>query len=165
MSLIFSRLHQTVVNYNDEPEVDEDYIARTPPPKKKDPDDYDYLKDKESKGPVYEDEPYACDKQSTLYIFNQTKFMKGSGSHTEGPTKCSKPYFVKRIPYSNLLLVTVKAMYPSCSRKLSTDPEIITYVEDFPCHKLYLNELESRKNEECYTDHPEVSVLMIIKMS
>lgn len=39
--------------------------------------------------------------------------------------------------------------------KNTTEPETIPYTTQFPCHKLYLNDLPRRRLEECYTEHPD----------
>lgn len=69
---------------------------------------------------------------------------------------CSRPYFFKRIPYSNLLLVVVNTEHQSCNPYVTSSPVEIEYDEKFPCHKLKLNDLPRRRLDECFTEHPDV---------
>lgn len=73
-----------------------------------------------------------------------------------------RPYFFQRIPYSNLLLLVIDASQsPGCSVKVSAQPTEMGYDEEFPCYKLSLNDLERRRLDECFTEHPEVSFIRI----
>lgn len=65
-----------------------------------------------------------------------------------------RPFFVNRIPRSNLLLVVVDTKHEMTDIKLSTEPVELT-VEDVynvthPCHKLYMNTLPRRRLDECF---------------
>lgn len=67
-----------------------------------------------------------------------------------------RPFYIGKIPNSNLLLVAVdhngtEDTYP----KSVTDPQDIVYdnVKN-PCHKLILNDLERRPLSGCYNEHP-----------
>lgn len=71
-----------------------------------------------------------------------------------------RPYFFKRIPYSNLLLVVVNAEHQSCNPDMTSSPVEIVYEQEFPCHKLKLNDLPRRRLDECFTEHPDVSVVL-----
>lgn len=69
-----------------------------------------------------------------------------------------RPFFFKRIPYSNLLLVVIDAAHSTCNRIVSSALTEIKYEdEEFPCYKLNLNDLPRRRLDECFTEHPEVS--------
>lgn len=109
------------------------------------------------KEPVFKEESYPCDKKTNLYILDQQMFIQGKDYGEEVPTNCSKPYFVKRIPKSNLLFVSVNALFGSCVRKMSVEPQLITYNNAFPCNKLNMNFWPRRRLDECFTEHPDVS--------
>lgn len=80
--------------------------------------------------------------------------------------KCiySRPFFVKRIAHSNLLLVVVKNAESSQSH-LSVNPVKMEYTNasdnttDHSCNKLNLNSFYRRKLGGCYNSHPEVITL------
>uniref|UniRef100_A0A1B0CZ82 Uncharacterized protein n=1 Tax=Phlebotomus papatasi TaxID=29031 RepID=A0A1B0CZ82_PHLPP len=161
--LHLSRLHLWLVEGVPLEEVYDDYDTATPPydkgPSQKklrkgqsqEEEDY-FNRPKEIK---YETFHYACDKQSQLYILNQSMFIQGNGFSGEGPRNCSRPYYIKRIPHSNLILVVVNTMYSSCYRFLTAEPQVILYNVSFPCHKLAMNYLPRRRLEECFTEHPD----------
>ncbi|XP_066590097.1 voltage-dependent calcium channel subunit alpha-2/delta-3 [Prorops nasuta] len=100
---------------------------------------------------------YPCDQKRTLYSMNQTIADKGVTNHSD---YCSRPFFAQRVEHTNLLLVVVDALYPTCYKRLDVTPiEILpnqynnnTYGR--PCHKLPLNELKRRRLEGCFTEHP-----------
>ncbi|CAK9808523.1 Voltage-dependent calcium channel subunit alpha-2/delta-3 [Anthophora plagiata] len=100
---------------------------------------------------------YPCDQKRTLYMMNNT--IAGNGI-TEHPDYCSRPFHARRVPHTNLLLVVVDAMYPTCYKRLEVTPVIISpleYVngsESAPCHKIPLNDLKRRRLEGCFTEHP-----------
>ncbi|XP_058447088.1 voltage-dependent calcium channel subunit alpha-2/delta-3 isoform X2 [Malaya genurostris] len=107
---------------------------------------------------VYE----ACDKKSDLYVMQQDRFIKGDGFFYEAqpvnPAELlHRPYFAKRIPRSNLLMVIVESEYPSDHVILSASPQVINHndTEGLPCVKTRLNFLPRRRLEECYTEHPD----------
>jgi len=72
-----------------------------------------------------------------------------------------RPFFVKRIAHSNLLLVVVKNAESSQSH-LSVNPVKVEYkntsgiITDHSCNKLNLNSFYRRKLGGCYNSHPEV---------
>lgn len=76
----------------------------------------------------------------------------------------SRPFFVKRIAHSNLLLVVVKNAESSQSH-LSVKPVKVEYTNesdnttDHSCNKLNLNSFYRRKLGGCYNSHPEVITL------
>lgn len=75
---------------------------------------------------------------------------------------CFRPFFVKRIAHSNLLLVVVKNAESSQSN-LSVNPIKVKYnnssgiITDHSCNKLNLNSFYRRKLGGCYNSHPEVN--------
>lgn len=74
---------------------------------------------------------------------------------------CFRPFFVKRIAHSNLLLVVVKNAESSQSN-LSVNADKIDYKDpmnintDHSCNKLNINPFYRRKLGGCYNSHPEV---------
>nr|CAD7411482.1 unnamed protein product [Timema cristinae] len=69
---------------------------------------------------------------------------------------CSRPFHLRHIPYSNLVLVVVETLYPTCYRRLSVAPMEVYYnYSKYPCQKVQLNELPRRKRMGCFSDHPE----------
>lgn len=70
----------------------------------------------------------------------------------------SRPFIVKRIPHTNLLLIVVNTLHQSCYRPLSAQVKKVEYNETIlSCNKLYLNSLPRRRLAGCYNEHPEVS--------
>nr|CAD7409036.1 unnamed protein product [Timema poppensis] len=72
------------------------------------------------------------------------------------------PFHLRHIPYSNLVLVVVETLYPTCYRRLSVAPMEVYYnYSKYPCQKVQLNELPRRKRMGCFSDHPqEVDIKM-----
>lgn len=72
-----------------------------------------------------------------------------------------RPFSVKRIAHSNLLLVVVQNAESSQSN-LSVNPDKVKYSDptntntDHSCNKLNLNSFYRRKLGGCYNSHPEV---------
>uniref|UniRef100_A0A182WHK4 VWFA domain-containing protein n=1 Tax=Anopheles minimus TaxID=112268 RepID=A0A182WHK4_9DIPT len=103
-----------------------------------------------------------CDKKANLYVMQQDKFIKGEGFFYEPPPPpmeeiLFQPYFAKRIPRSNLLMIIVENEYKVDRVVLSAEPEVISHNESeaLPCVKTKLNFLPRRRLEECYTEHPD----------
>ncbi|XP_052896426.1 voltage-dependent calcium channel subunit alpha-2/delta-3 [Anopheles moucheti] len=103
-----------------------------------------------------------CDKKSNLYVMQQDKFINGAGFFYEPPPlpleePLYQPYFAKRIPRSNLLMIIVENEYKVDRVVLSAQPEVIAHNESeaLPCVKTKLNFLHRRRLEECYTEHPD----------
>nr|XP_034192789.1 voltage-dependent calcium channel subunit alpha-2/delta-3 isoform X1 [Osmia lignaria] len=100
---------------------------------------------------------YPCDQKRILYMMNNT--IAGMGI-TDHPDYCSRPFYARRVPHTNLLLVVVDAMYPTCYKRLEVTPvnisplEYTNGTESAPCHKMPLNDLKRRRLEGCFTEHP-----------
>ncbi|KAL9929271.1 ca[2+] channel Muscle-specific alpha2/delta subunit [Glossina fuscipes fuscipes] len=93
-----------------------------------------------------------CDKQSTLYSL-QPNSLEGINDYIKVPN--SRPFYLKKIPNTNLLLVVVNVLMPSKGVRLTTEPQPIEYETEFPCYKLNMSFYERRRIEECYTEHPD----------
>ncbi|XP_054278743.1 voltage-dependent calcium channel unc-36-like [Macrosteles quadrilineatus] len=100
----------------------------------------------------------SCDKFGYLYLLQSTEKQAKYRSSHEDP--CHRPYFVRRIPHTNLLLIVVKALYATCSKDETTEFSELHY-EDEPepqipsCVKMYLNDLPRRRLSGCYNQHPQ----------
>ncbi|XP_018059590.1 PREDICTED: voltage-dependent calcium channel subunit alpha-2/delta-4-like isoform X2 [Atta colombica] len=98
-----------------------------------------------------------CDQKRTLYMLNETVAAKGVTNHSD---YCSRPFYAQRVAHTNLLLVVVDSMYPTCYKRLEVTPVNISPLEytnstgDKPCHKIPLNTLKRRRLENCFTEHP-----------
>lgn len=118
---------------------------------KDDGDDGDAIFKEPEPDPIYE----ACDMRSTLYSL-QPKALNDINDLIEMPS--TRPFLVKKIPNSNLVLVVVNVLMPSRSVRLTTAPVRITsYDLEFPCYKLNMSFYERRRIEECYTQDENVS--------
>ncbi|KAK0182558.1 hypothetical protein PV327_000684, partial [Microctonus hyperodae] len=101
---------------------------------------------------------FACDQKRKLYIMNQTMAVH---QITNSSIQCSRPFYAQLVPYTNLLLVVVNTLYPSCYERLEVLPEEIDPseypegTEPAPCHKKSLGDLPRRPLEECFTEHSE----------
>ncbi|XP_034669004.1 voltage-dependent calcium channel subunit alpha-2/delta-3 [Drosophila subobscura] len=114
---------------------------------KEDSDDDDALFQEPEPDPIY----HPCDMRSTLYAL-QPAALIGINDFVEVPS--TRPFLVKKIPNSNLLLVVVNVLMPSRSVRLTTEPQpILEYSKEFPCYKLNMSFYERRRIEECYTEH------------
>ncbi|KAF6216162.1 hypothetical protein GE061_000501 [Apolygus lucorum] len=99
----------------------------------------------------------ACDKRGKLYMLQH---LSKEGYSSEVPVDCSRPFYVKRLPHTNLLLIVVNALHQSCFREVSNRMEKIEY--DNPndnnstpsCNKLNLNSLPRRPLSGCFNYHP-----------
>ncbi|XP_076762521.1 ca[2+] channel Muscle-specific alpha2/delta subunit isoform X2 [Xylocopa sonorina] len=100
---------------------------------------------------------YPCDQKRTLYIMNNTIAGRGITNHSD---YCSRPFYARRVPHTNLLLVIIDAMYPTCYKRLEITPvnisplEYVNGSDSAPCHKIPLNDLKRRRLEGCFTEHP-----------
>ncbi|XP_033327950.2 ca[2+] channel Muscle-specific alpha2/delta subunit isoform X1 [Megalopta genalis] len=100
---------------------------------------------------------YPCDQKRILYMMNYTVAGEGVSNHED---YCSRPFYARRVPHTNLLLVVVDAMYATCYKRLEVTPVIISPLEytngseSAPCHKMPLNDLKRRRLEGCFTEHP-----------
>ncbi|XP_015127549.1 voltage-dependent calcium channel subunit alpha-2/delta-3 isoform X1 [Diachasma alloeum] len=100
---------------------------------------------------------HKCDQKRILYMMNQTR--------ADTPIRnidsvCSRPFYAQRVPQTNLLLVVVNSLYPSCWARLETEPieinpaEYMEDSDDAACYKKKLNDLPRRPLEGCFTEHP-----------
>ncbi|PBC33968.1 Voltage-dependent calcium channel subunit alpha-2/delta-3 [Apis cerana cerana] len=100
---------------------------------------------------------YPCDQKRILYMMNTTIASQGITNHSD---YCSRPFYARRVPHTNLLLVVVDSMYPTCYKRLEVTPvnisplEYTNGTESAPCHKIPLNDLKRRRLEGCFTEHP-----------
>lgn len=144
------------MEYTDE--IEDEYVAvgdggkASASKPKSDDDDEDALFDEPEPDPVYK----PCDMRSTLYVL-QPNSLVGINDQVVAPS--TRPFFVKKIPNSNLVLVVVNVLMPSRSIRLTTEPQRMNYQTNFPCYKLNMSFYERRRIEECYTMHKEVSIL------
>lgn len=118
---------------------------------KEDGDDGEAIFQEPEPEPIYE----PCDMRSTLYSL-QPKALNDVNDFIQLPS--TRPFLVKKIPNSNLVLVVVNVLMPSRSVRLTTEPVRITnYDTEFPCYKLNMSFYERRRIEECYTQDENVS--------
>ncbi|CAH1392783.1 unnamed protein product [Nezara viridula] len=117
---------------------------------------------KKSKEPKKSTEP--CDKTGYLYLLQHLN--KKDGYYSPEPVNCSRPFYVKRVPHTNLLLIVVNVLHQSCYRKLSSTMERIEYrhsnntnssLSPSSCQKLMLNSLPRRSLSGCFNTHPSES--------
>ncbi|GLV37628.1 Ca[2+] channel Muscle-specific alpha2/delta subunit [Carabus blaptoides fortunei] len=127
----------------------------------------EYFKALREKKPEIVNISEPCDLKANLYLLNQTKFINRNEYSGEEKSQCSKPFYAKRIPHSNLLFVVVLASTQSCDSKLSASKQTIIYSGDIqpPCHKLELNRLHRRKLLGCFNEHPLESEINISILS
>nr|CAD7461514.1 unnamed protein product [Timema tahoe] len=102
-----------------------------------------------------------CDQKAFLYMLQQN-LLPRDGVYKKNASHCSRPFHLRHIPYSNLVLVVVETLYPTCYRRLSVAPMEVYYnYSKYPCQKVQLNELPRRKRMGCFSDHPqEVDIKM-----
>lgn len=117
-----------------------------------------------------------CDKKATLYVMQQeiegqtyntsewVRFAtkKFHHAHLKRKLIClmhliRRLFYFSRIPHSNLLLIIIgptNQNYPKIV--LGAEPRRINYTflgdDTFPCHKKYLNKLERRRLDDCFTE-------------
>ncbi|XP_037958547.1 voltage-dependent calcium channel subunit alpha-2/delta-3 [Teleopsis dalmanni] len=134
-------------------EIDDDYepvpetFAGQQPKTKEITEDGELIFQEPEPEPVYS----PCDMKSTLYAL-QPNSLEGINDYIKMPN--SRPFYLKKIPNTNLLLVVVNVLMPSKGVRLTTEPQIIEYDAEFPCYKLNMSFYERRRIEECYTEHP-----------
>lgn len=109
-----------------------------------------------------------CDEKFDLYLFQNLSADGYTPKKVSATAKCSRPFFVTRIDYTNLLLVVVDPDYQTCVRRLSINPIRIKYNTSYgdirACHKANvtykypkkqlcgtrdLNSTQGRYNESC----------------
>ncbi|XP_023032149.1 voltage-dependent calcium channel subunit alpha-2/delta-3 [Drosophila willistoni] len=116
---------------------------------KEDSDDDDALFQEPEEEPTYK----PCDMRSTLYALQPAKLL-AFNDYIEAPS--TRPFLVKKIPNSNLLLVVVNVLMPTRNIRLTTEPQrILEYSQEFPCYKLNMSFYERRRLEDCYTKHKD----------
>lgn len=111
-----------------------------------------------------------CDKKAVLYIMQQEQKHEETvetemecvcrkGLNGTVLTKCflCRDFYYQRIPYSNLLFIYLKKDTVEHSAKYDAAMEKIEYSEQFPCHKKNVNELSTRRLEDCFTCDERVS--------
>ncbi|XP_018912174.2 LOW QUALITY PROTEIN: voltage-dependent calcium channel subunit alpha-2/delta-3 [Bemisia tabaci] len=109
----------------------------------------------EEKAPEIEVKSEPCDWKADLYLLQH---LSAEGYQSSSIVNCSRPFIVKRIPHTNLLLIVVNTLHQSCYRPLSAQVKKVEYNETIlSCNKLYLNSLPRRRLAGCYNEHPEVS--------
>lgn len=130
---------------------------------------------------------YACEKEINLYVLQQELFTKEDFSGEINTPKarlgwgikivtillicCTlRNYYVKKIPYSNLIFVAINnTIKKNSNLYFNTEPKQITDEPVFqlkymnttllPCKKLDLNNLPRRRLTGCYNEHPLVGCL------
>lgn len=104
-----------------------------------------------------------CEKQMDLFVLLENKDI--DSVHFVNHNR--KPFYIVKIPHSNLLLVVVQnAYFPSHVEKFNATPRNIRYDNiKNPCHKLILNDLDRRRLAGCYNEHPLVSFIPSLYIS
>ncbi|KAL0134742.1 hypothetical protein PUN28_001483 [Cardiocondyla obscurior] len=99
---------------------------------------------------------YSCDQKRTLYMLNRTVAAKGVTTH---PKYCSRPFYAQGVGHTNLVLVVVNSLFPTCYKRLEVGPvsisplEYTNGIDDKPCHKIPLNNLKKRKLKNCFSEY------------
>ncbi|KAJ8926857.1 hypothetical protein NQ314_020708, partial [Rhamnusium bicolor] len=107
---------------------------------------------------------YACETEINLYVLQQNLFISDN-FHGEINKAGVRNYYVKRIPYSNLIFVAINSTVMQNKRIFSTtNPKRITEEPVFqinymnttllPCKKLELSNLTTGRLTGCYNEHP-----------
>lgn len=118
---------------------------------KDDGDDGEAIFQEPEPEPIYK----PCDMRSTLYALQPSALV---GINDFINVSSTRPFLIKKIPNSNLVMVVVNVLMPSRSVRLTTEPQRITeYEEEFPCYKLNMSFYDRRRIEECFTEHEDVS--------
>ncbi|KAK4871804.1 hypothetical protein RN001_015928 [Aquatica leii] len=112
----------------------------------------------QNKLPVYDRKRTACELERDLYVFNP-KSLLNKELYSEEITidNCKRPFYIKQIPHSNLLLVAIKTTEEeTCYFLHSNSAKDIVYENHttFPCQKLYLNDLSRSPLQGCFNEHP-----------
>ena len=146
------------MEYTDE--IDDDYDAvpdafpgQQPKPKEITEDGKIIFQEKEPE-PIYS----ACDTKTTLYVL-EPNALDGINDFIKTPN--SRPFYLKKIPNTNLLIVVVNVLMPTKDVRLTTEAQRIEYDLEFPCYKLNMSFYERRRLEECYTEHSDVRKMLI----
>ncbi|XP_055904369.1 voltage-dependent calcium channel subunit alpha-2/delta-3 [Eupeodes corollae] len=92
-----------------------------------------------------------CDKKSTLFTLQEKNIDFNNYIRVNN----SRPFHLKRIPKSNLILIVVKVMFATEHIPMTTKPTRIEYDVEFPCYKLNMSFLERQRIAECFTEHPD----------
>ncbi|KAI5745508.1 hypothetical protein M8J76_011580 [Diaphorina citri] len=124
------------------------------------------------------DIPVACDNATTMYQL-QNLASEGYHSTSYSEINCTRPFFVKPIPHTNLLLIVVNTLYQSCYRRFESESTRIKYnisnnnqydktyfmydhymrtdpnAQDPACNKHYINLLPRRRMAGCFNQHPK----------
>lgn len=105
--------------------------------------------------PTPKQEYTPCDKKSTLYVSNENKIME---YNTIINSNYSNPFYIKKIPKSNLFLVIILTDSENQPDEIQPPlkPEQIIYGPSFPCYKLNMSFFERRRLEECFVEHANV---------
>ncbi|KAF5282678.1 hypothetical protein FQA39_LY17510 [Lamprigera yunnana] len=112
----------------------------------------------QNKIPVYQTRRTACELERDVYVFNPKPFVEKNVPLEEIIIDdCKRPFYIKQIPHSTLLLVAIKKVEDeSCHFMHSNAFHDIVYENEttFPCQKLYLNSLSRSPLQGCFNEHP-----------
>lgn len=134
--------------------VDEPYLETKP--KGDDGDEKEHVFHEPPPEPVF----VPCDKIVKLYTLDPVEVQKDR-DFTHLPN--SRPFHVKKIPNSNLLLIVIDVLKPSKGNiGMSVEPQMVVYDTEFPCYKLNMSFFKRRRIEECFTEDENVSMLQIL---
>ncbi|KAF5280798.1 hypothetical protein FQR65_LT14944 [Abscondita terminalis] len=116
----------------------------------------------QNKLPVYDDKRTACELERDLYVFNPKSLLeKNLFTEEISIDNCKRPFYLKQIPHSNLLLIAIKSVEEeTCYFLHSNAVKDIVYENHttFPCQKLYLNDLSRSPLLGCFNEHYLVSI-------
>ncbi|XP_065166775.1 voltage-dependent calcium channel subunit alpha-2/delta-3-like [Atheta coriaria] len=104
---------------------------------------------------------YPCDLQRSLFIMNHTKVKRGYSG--EVPRTYSRPFYIKHIRNSNLIIVAVNVSHSQRDINYTTDPSFVEYPVgvEHPCQKIDLTTLPRRGLTECFNSHPDEALIDI----
>ncbi|KAK7793435.1 hypothetical protein R5R35_010056 [Gryllus longicercus] len=135
----------------------EDYIEYNSSPEIESPDEEISFEETDWVVNKTKEETYfPCDQKTNLYLLMQESFFDEGYCHTS--ESCSRPFCMKRIPHTNLILVVIDGTYQTCYKKLSISPKTLDYGSDnftHSCRKLKLNNLPRRRLSGCFTEDPK----------